>query len=339
MVKKRLASGEPCRKCLQTEELLRARGMWSRVDEVVWADEADPESPGMRLAREHGVEVAPFFLVEDGGAAPVVYTSALVLVRERLDGEARAEGSPAAASAAPAIDLAAARAELVGRAPAEILRWGLARFGDGLAIAFSGAEDVVLVDMAAASGLAYSVLTLDTGRLNAETLEFIERVRAHYGCAIHVTAPGPAIEDLVRTKGLFSFYRDGHEECCAIRKVEPLRRALGGYRAWATGQRRDQAATRGELVEVELDPVFVGVNGAPLVKLNPLARWSHDQVWAYIAERDVPTNPLHERGYASIGCAPCTRPIVAGQSERDGRWWWEDPARKECGLHAGNLRR
>lgn len=334
MVKKQLVSGAPCKKCLQTEQMLRARGLWDRIDEVVMAYEGDPTSAGMLLAAEHEVEVAPFFLVHDGGAT-TVYTSALTLIREHLSGEAAPSST---AVAGPAVDVAAAAAGLADRPPQDVLRYGLERFGAELAIAFSGAEDVVLIDMAAELGLPYSVVTLDTGRLHGETYELIEKVRARYGVAIQVTSPDTAaLEDLVVRKGLFSFYVDGHEECCAIRKVDPLRRALGGYRAWATGQRRDQAASRGKLSVVEADPVFKGKAQDPLIKLNPLAGWTGEQVWDYIRARGVPFNPLHERGYPSIGCAPCTRPIGPGQSERDGRWWWEDGMKKECGLHAGNL--
>jgi phosphoadenosine phosphosulfate reductase len=236
-------------------------------------------------------------------------------------------------------DLSAARAALAGAGPAEILRFGQARWGAALVLAFSGAEDVAMIDLAAANGLPFRVVTLDTGRLHTETLELIEVVRRRYDLALELVVPEPAaVEDLTRRKGLFSFYRDGHEECCAVRKVAPLRRALAGAPAWATGQRRDQSGTRGELPAIEIDPVFVGAGGAPLVKLNPLAAWSRDDVWSYLRARGVPTNPLHEQGFASIGCAPCTRAIGPGQGERDGRWWWEGSEKKECGLHAGNLR-
>ena len=141
----------------------------------------------------------------------------------------------------------------------------------------------------------------------------------------------------MREKGLFSFYRDGHKECCGIRKVEPLVRALRPLKAWVTGQRRDQSpGTRAEVPVVQLDSTF-GSPERPLVKFNPLANWSSKQVWAYIREHEVPYNALHERGFFSIGCEPCTRPINPGQHEREGRWWWEEETLKECGLHAGNV--
>ena len=332
MVKKRLASGEPCRKCIQTEEMLRQRGLWDRIDEVVWAVEDDPTSAGMQLAQRFGVDTAPFFLVADGGGQVAAIRSALQLIRDHLQ--------PARGASDGGIDLAAAAAELAGAAPGAIVRWGQERFGADLVLAFGGSDDVALIDMAAATGLPFSVVTIDTGRLHPETYDFIERVRRHYGIEIAVTSPDPVqVEALVRRKGLFSFYEDGHAECCGIRKVDPLRRVLSGFRAWATGQRRDQsAATRGALPIVESDPVFTGVAG-PLVKLNPLAGWSRAELWDYLVDREVPTSGLHARGFASIGCAPCTRAIGPGQSEREGRWWWEDAGKKECGLHAGNLTR
>ena len=227
----------------------------------------------------------------------------------------------------------------VGRHPQEILAWALEEFSPDLGISFSGAEDVVLVDMAAKLGGEVRVFSLDTGRLHPETLRFIERVREHYEIPIEIYYPRPeAVEKLVREKGLFSFYRDGHQECCGIRKVEPLRRALEPLRAWVTGQRRDQSPqTRAEVPVIQADATFSNAQ-RELVKVNPLARWTSRQVWAYIRENDVPFNPLHERGFISIGCEPCTRPTLPGQHEREGRWWWEDATHKECGLHAGNLR-
>lgn len=322
MVKKRLRSGEPCRKCAQTEEMLRRRGLWDRVDEVVWADEAEPASPGIALAVRLGVERAPFFIVHEDDGTETVYESALQLVKERLGNGAGGERAP--------IDIAEAAARLAEAEPEEILRWGLERFGIGLGIAFSGAEDIVLIDMAAETGLPFSVFSLDTGRLDPETYQFIDDVRRRYGIEISLFSPDPvALEPFVRNKGLFSFYDDGHKECCTIRKVEPLGRALAGLSAWATGQRRDQSPeTRGALDVIEADAARPA-----LVKLNPLAAWSSDEVWDYIRDRNVPHNPLHARGYRSIGCAPCTRPVLPGQHEREGRWWWERADSKECGLH------
>jgi phosphoadenosine phosphosulfate reductase len=215
------------------------------------------------------------------------------------------------------------------------LRYGLERWGSSLGIAFSGAEDVVVVHMAHESGLPFSVFCLDTGRLHPETYRFIDAVRKRYDIEIALMAPdAEGLQSFVKRKGLFSFYEDGHEECCGIRKVEPLRRALATLRAWATGQRRDQSpATRAAIAVVEQDRTFRGLEGGPLVKLNPLAAWTSAQVWQYIRDHDVPFNALHERGFVSIGCEPCTRATLPGEHERAGRWWWEDATKRECGLH------
>lgn len=230
--------------------------------------------------------------------------------------------------------------ELVEGNPRKVLRRAYEVFSNTrIAIAFSGAEDVVLIDLAVQLGVKPAVFCLDTGRLHAETYRFIERVREHYQIEIDVLSPDAvALGDLVRAKGLYSFYRDGHQECCGIRKVQPLRRKLEQLDAWITGQRRDQNAdTRGVLATVEADTVFSSPTH-PIVKFNPLAGWSAAQVWDHIDAYQVPYNPLHQQGYQSIGCEPCTRPVLPHQHEREGRWWWEDTAKKECGLHAGNLK-
>ncbi len=232
-----------------------------------------------------------------------------------------------------AVEIGAKAQELADSAPHDILRYGLETFGDDLALSFSGAEDVLLIDIASQISDRFRVFTLDTGRLHPETLEFIDRVRTHYGLTLEVCSPqAQAVEALVREKGLFSFYDDGHGECCGIRKIEPLRRKLVGLKAWATGQRRDQSPTRAEVPVIQLDTAF-GSDERPLVKLNPLANWTSAQVWRYIRGAQIPSNPLHERGLFSIGCAPCTRSIGPGQHEREGRWWWEEATRRECGLH------
>jgi len=223
------------------------------------------------------------------------------------------------------------------RHPQEILTLAFEMFSPHVGISFSGAEDVVLVDMAAKLGARFRVFSLDTGRLHPETLRFLDVVRERYRIPIEVFFPRPeAVEKLVREKGLFSFYQDGHTECCGVRKVEPLRRALSSMDAWVTGQRRDQSpSTRAAVPVVQPDPTF-STAASSLVKFNPLANWSSRQVWDYIRENDVPFNPLHERGFVSIGCEPCTRAVLPGQHEREGRWWWEDATKKECGLHSGN---
>jgi phosphoadenosine phosphosulfate reductase len=228
-------------------------------------------------------------------------------------------------------------AELAAGDPQEILTFALREFSPTIGLSFSGAEDVVLIDMAAKAGLPFSVFSLDTGRLHPETYQFLERVRKHYGIAIEAFAPqADAVQALVREKGLFSFYVDGHKECCGIRKVEPLMRALAPLRAWVTGQRRDQSpGTRADIPVIQLDRTF-GTPDRPLVKFNPLSFWSSKQVWTYIRQHDVPYNALHDRGFISIGCEPCTRPTNPGQHERAGRWWWEEETKRECGLHVGS---
>ena len=234
--------------------------------------------------------------------------------------------------------LAAAAATYDRQDPREILALAMREYSPDLAISFSGAEDVVLVDMAVQIGGTFRVFTLDTGRLHPETYQFLEKVRDHYGIRIEAFCPQPEpLQALVHAKGLFSFYQDGHKECCGIRKVEPLVRALSTSKAWVTGQRKDQSpGTRADVPVVQLDPTF-GSPERPLVKFNPLSNWTSRQVWGYIRDRAVPFNSLHDRGFVSIGCEPCTRAVHPGQHEREGRWWWEEETKKECGLHLGNV--
>ena len=237
-----------------------------------------------------------------------------------------------------AFNIATVQDELQGKNPRTILKAALAQF-DNIAISFSGAEDVVLIDMALKIRKDIQIFSLDTGRLHPETYQFIEQVRKHYDVTIDVLTPNRDMLDaLVKDKGLFSFYEDGHSECCGIRKVEPLRRKLATLDAWITGQRKDQSLdTRGDIPEVQLDGAFSSPDKA-LIKFNPLLNWSSTQVWDYIEAYQVPFNELHRRGYISIGCEPCTRAVLPNQHERAGRWWWEDAAKKECGLHAGNVK-
>jgi len=229
-------------------------------------------------------------------------------------------------------------ADYATRSPQDVLAFAFREFSPNISVSFSGAEDVVLIDMAATIGVPVRVFSLDTGRLHPETYQFIEKVRTHYGVRIEVYLPNAeAVQALVREKGLFSFYVDGHTECCGIRKVEPLMRALSPLAAWVTGQRKDQSpGTRADVPVVQLDPAF-STRDRPLVKFNPLSFWTSRQVWAYIRDHDVPFNPLHGRGFVSIGCEPCTRPVLPGQHEREGRWWWEEATKKECGLHIANV--
>jgi len=227
--------------------------------------------------------------------------------------------------------------EYNGREPQDILRLALESF-DNTAISFSGAEDVVLIDMAARIRSDIQVFSLDTGRLHAETYRYLERVSNHYHIHIDVQFPDQqAVQKLVREKGLYSFYEDGHKECCGVRKVVPLRNKLNTLDAWITGQRKDQSpGTRSAIDVVEFDRAFSS-EGHDLYKFNPLADWSSAQVWAYIRANEVPYNELHSQGFISIGCEPCTRSVLPNQHEREGRWWWEDETIKECGLHAGNV--
>ena len=236
-------------------------------------------------------------------------------------------------------NLAALAAAHANKDPRDIIGLAIREYAGDIAVSFSGAEDVVLVDMASKVGGKFRVFSLDTGRLHPETYQFLDKVRDRYGIPVEVFCPqAEALQKFVREKGLFSFYKDGHKECCGVRKVEPLVRALKPLKAWVTGQRRDQSpGTRAEVPVVQLDPTF-GSPEDPLVKFNPIANWTSKQVWAYIRENDVPYNALHERGFVSIGCEPCTRPVNPGQHEREGRWWWEEETMKECGLHAGNVK-
>ncbi len=229
--------------------------------------------------------------------------------------------------------------ELASASPMAVLTAAHREFGAQTAISFSGAEDVALLGLARDANVPLRVFCLDTGRLHPETYRFLEACRGHFGIAIEVFFPEPAaLQALVTAKGLFSFMQDGHKECCGIRKVEPLRRALATAPAWITGQRHDQSPdTRADVPVVQLDEVFGGNGDTALVKFNPLANWSSAKVWKYIRAAELPYNPLHERGFVSIGCEPCTRPVLPGQHEREGRWWWEEATRKECGLHASNL--
>jgi phosphoadenosine phosphosulfate reductase len=192
------------------------------------------------------------------------------------------------------------------------------------------AEDMVLTDMILKAGLPISIFSLETGRLHKETLDVLDKVKAHYGHDIQLYQPQPeAVEEYVTKNGLNAFYDsvEMRKACCYVRKVEPLGRALAGNKAWITGQRRAQSTTRAELA-VQEDDAAHGMQ-----KFNPLADWSEADVWEYIRANKVPYNALHDRGYPSIGCEPCTRAIQPGEDVRAGRWWWENADSKECGLH------
>lgn len=227
--------------------------------------------------------------------------------------------------------------ELSGKNPRVILKSAFKHFNN-IAVSFSGAEDVVLVDLALKLKQDVEIFVLDTGRLHPETYRFLEKVRTHYKIRLDILSPDhSALEAFVAEKGLFSFYSDGHEPCCKIRKVDPLKRKLETLDAWITGQRKDQSeATRQDLPEVQIDTAFSS-SAHTIVKFNPLANWNSQQVWDYIQAYQVPFNELHSKGYRSIGCEPCTRATLPNQPEREGRWWWEDASKKECGLHQGNF--
>ena len=208
-----------------------------------------------------------------------------------------------------------------------------AEFSPAVLASSLSAEDMVLTDAIARAGLPIEVFALDTGRLHAETVSLIAEIQDRYGIAVRVYEPqAAAVQEYVRVHGRDGFYGNVElrQRCCEIRKVEPLRRALAGQRAWLTGQRREQAASRSALGFREYDPVH------RLEKFNPLADWSNSQVWSYVEANRVPYNRLYDQGYRSIGCAPCTRPVLPGEDLRAGRWWWEPAAGKECGLHVAH---
>jgi len=216
--------------------------------------------------------------------------------------------------------------------PQEILKWALDTFHPKLALSSSfSTEDVTLIDMLWKINPKFRVFSLDTGRLNQETYTLIDSIRTRYDMQIEVYYPKTAaVEKMVRDYGMNLFYGSvSHRRlCCKVRKVEPLMRALSGLDAWITGLRRGQSVTRTEVKKIEIDDAHGGI-----VKINPLADWSDDQVWEYVKKSSVPHNTLYDKGYTSIGCEPCTRPIKSGEAIRAGRWWWESPEKKECGLH------
>ncbi len=232
---------------------------------------------------------------------------------------------------APA-EVAAINASLANAGAPEIVRWAAHTFSARVTLACSfGAEDMVLVDLLARAAARPRIFVLDTGRLHQETYDAIEAARARYGLEFEVFCPrADAVEGLLRAKGPNSFYEtvENRKECCAIRKLEPLARALSDVDAWMTGLRRAQSVTRTWMGKAAIDAEHGGI-----LKINPLVEWSEADVWAYIRENDVPYNRLHDQGFPSIGCAPCTRAVAPGEGVRAGRWWWESPDTRECGLH------
>ncbi len=193
------------------------------------------------------------------------------------------------------------------------------------------AEDIAVLDMMFSIRKDARAFAIDTGRLDPETYEVAEEIRRRYGDVIQWYFPAAeAVEEMVSTKGLFSFRQsiDNRQQCCYIRKVEPLKRALQGMTAWITGLRREQSVTRGDLAQVEIDESQGGIE-----KINPIVEWTTQEVWGYVAERRLPYNRLYDQGYAQIGCQPCTTPVKPHEDSRAGRWRWESPEHKECGLH------
>jgi phosphoadenosine phosphosulfate reductase len=217
----------------------------------------------------------------------------------------------------------------------EILQWAISKYGKkaGLASSF-GMEDMILIDLLSKLEGEVTIFTLDTGRLHEETYEVMERARSKYGIFITAYFPDKAdIEILQKSKGFFSFREsiENRKECCTIRKIDPLNRALANLDAWITGLRRDQGLTR-----VDVEKVAEDENHNAMIKINPIADWSLSMMAEYIKANDVPINALHKKNYPSIGCAPCTRSVDKGEDIRSGRWWWENAEHKECGLHPKN---
>jgi phosphoadenosine phosphosulfate reductase len=216
--------------------------------------------------------------------------------------------------------------------PADILRDGLEAANGPVSLACSfSMEDVAIIDIAHEAGITLGVFALDTGRLNEETYEVADALVERYRMKIDWYFPRHGdVETLERADGLFSFREslDKRHACCSIRKVEPLGRALKGLSGWVTGMRREQSVTRGDLKAIELDSLNNGI-----LKINPLLEWTEQELIAYTEAKRLPVNRLYSQGYRSIGCAPCTRVVKPGEDARAGRWWWENPEHKECGLH------
>jgi phosphoadenosine phosphosulfate reductase len=223
--------------------------------------------------------------------------------------------------------------ELESKPAREILKWGFKKYKDKMVLGSSfGAEDVVLIDMMCNINRNLTrVFTLDTGRLNQETYDLIDKIRKKYDIKVDVYFPNASdVEEMVAIKGMNLMYEsvENRKLCCNLRKVEPLKRALKQFDCWITGLRREQSTTRNKILKIEVDTL-----NSNIIKLNPLANWTNDEIWKYIRENKVPYNELHDRGYPSIGCEPCTRAVKEGEDPRAGRWWWENDTHKECGLH------
>lgn len=219
------------------------------------------------------------------------------------------------------------------KTPQEVLRWSLDNLHPRLAMASSfGAEDVVVIDMLIKLNPKARIFTLDTGRLNQETYDVMDEIRKKYNVNIEVMFPDQnEVEQMVRVNGLNLFYDSvgNRKLCCGIRKVHPLNRILSILDGWITGLRADQTEIRSNANKIEFDEQHNGI-----IKINPIIEWTWEQTWDYIKKYDIPYNKLHDKGFPSIGCEPCTRAIKSGEPLRAGRWWWESDSQKECGLHA-----
>ena len=241
-------------------------------------------------------------------------------------------GTMATLKLAYGLDVQELSAEYEGKSAQEVIHWTLDTFGSGVAICTSfQAEGMVILDIAHRIDPEVRVFTIDTGRLPQETYDLIDRVRERYGISVEVYYPDPhELTQMVNKHGVNPFYRSVSLRllCCEIRKVIPLKRVLRNLDAWIAGLTRSQGRTRGGIGKIEMDIAHDNI-----IKVNPLADWSPEQIWEYIRANQVPYNELYDKGYASIGCAPCTRPIRAEEDLRAGRWWWEKGVPKECGIH------
>jgi phosphoadenosine phosphosulfate reductase len=231
-------------------------------------------------------------------------------------------------------DVPILKSQIAGMSPQESIEWFLKEFGNKIALSNSmGLEDQVLTDMICKIDKSTKIFTLDTGRIFPETYDLIDRTNKRYGIKIQLYFPdADRVERMVNEKGVNLFFDsiENRKECCHIRKIEPLKRAFKGLEVWICGLRREQSITRTDVDVLEWDEN----NG--LLKFNPLVDWTEEEMWEYIKQNKVPYNRLHDKGFPSIGCQPCTRAIAKGEDIRAGRWWWEDPDSKECGLHAKN---
>jgi phosphoadenosine phosphosulfate reductase len=223
--------------------------------------------------------------------------------------------------------------EMEDKSAMEVLKWAINAYAPKIALASSfGAEDVILIDMMVKINKEKAkIFTLDTGRLNQETYDVMDAIRKKYDIQIEVYFPEQReTEEMVKIKGMNLMYEsvENRKLCCEIRKVHPLNRALSKLDGWITGLRREQAITRANIYKLEIDS-----SHGNIVKINPLADWTNEMIWDYIHKNNVPYNKLHDSGYPSIGCEPCTRAVHRGEDPRAGRWWWENATQKECGLH------